>query len=429
MLNSSHLRLDDRHLTTHRHILLPTRLRETLDLDPLAEQQHMRAATEMEHARLLALGDVFALLDRDLTRADLIHADTDERHQPDRRVIGLDENHRARRQRRQIALADTDAAGIDLACRRVPEPFEQRFGEIRAVLHERLLDRAADGRMPAMIRQRRQERLVDGPARERVAQRIVGQHVPHRVRLAFDPEPVPQLDVPRHLEHFALAAVGDDVVVLGRRHGADLVAESPREIVVPRRVPVVFLARVAHEEVFEFMRRPQRRVGDRHDVVQPRGAEPSALRRVKDLGGFRRAEEFSPVVEDLLEVGVDLGIQKGRVAGGRAHGVVEEGAHGDADHADVGGGVGPLRRLREGVVQHLQHVMVVPDLLVARRVLVVRVLDRHFVEHGVEVHVHPRIVLDEVLEVLQHRRQLLRVLLCVFDLLPEPFLVDPVVRG
>nr|POE59281.1 hypothetical protein CFP56_24550 [Quercus suber] len=384
-------------------------------------------AAEVEHARLLTLGDVLALLDRDLARADLVHADADEGHEADGWVVGLDEDDGARRERRQVALADGDAAGVNLAHRGVPEPLEQRLGEVGAVLDEGLLDRAADGRVPAVVGERGQEGLVDGAAGEVVAERVVGQHVADRVRLALDPEVVPQLDVMRHLEHLALTAVGDDVVVLGRRDRPHLVAELAGEVVVPRGVAVVLLGGIAHEEVLELVRGAQRRVGDRHDVVDARGAEPAALGVVQDLGGLGGEQEFAPVVEDLLEVGVDLGVEEGGVARGRAHGVVEEGAHGDADHADVGGGVGPLRGGGEGVVQHLEHVVVVADLLVAGGVLVVGVLDGHLVEHGVEVHVDARVVLDELLEVLEHRRELFGVLLGILDLFAQPLLVDAVV--
>src|SRR6266404_3905200 len=72
-------------------VLLPTRLREILHIDALAEQQAMRRATKVEHAHLFALLDMLPSLDGDLTRADLDHPHSDERHQPNGGVVRLDE--------------------------------------------------------------------------------------------------------------------------------------------------------------------------------------------------------------------------------------------------------------------------------------------------------------------------------------------------
>lgn len=57
--------------------------------------------------------------------------------------------------------------------------------------------------------------------------------------------------------------------------------------------------------------------------------------------------------------------------------------------------------------------VVVANLLGARGVLVVGLLARDLLEHLHEVHVHARIALDEVLELLDGRRELGRVLVDV----------------
>jgi len=46
----------------------------------------------VEHAGFLSLLDVIAFFDSDVAGADFIHADTNEAHQADVRVIRLDED-------------------------------------------------------------------------------------------------------------------------------------------------------------------------------------------------------------------------------------------------------------------------------------------------------------------------------------------------
>ena len=58
----------------------------------------------MEHAQLLTLLDMLALIDRNLTSAHLIHANTNKSYQPNSRVICLNEDNRARRQGSQVPL-------------------------------------------------------------------------------------------------------------------------------------------------------------------------------------------------------------------------------------------------------------------------------------------------------------------------------------
>lgn len=114
----------------------------------------------------------------------------------------------------------------------------------------------------------------------------------------------------------------------------------------------------------------------------------------------------------------------------RSHHVVKDPDHGNADHTHPKSSIRPLGRLREDVVEHGQHVAVVADLpLGARRVLVVRLLERDLLPHLVEVHVDAGVALDQLLELLQHGDQLLlRRLVDVVDLRLEPFVLDAVVR-
>lgn len=92
---------------------------EAIHLHTLPKQQTMRRAAKVEHAELLALLDVLALLHGDLARTHLIHADADESHKPDSRMIGLDENNSARGQGGQIALGPGEPADINVVEARV----------------------------------------------------------------------------------------------------------------------------------------------------------------------------------------------------------------------------------------------------------------------------------------------------------------------
>ena len=66
------------------------------------------------------------------------------------------------------------------------------------------------------------------------------------------------------------------------------------------------------------------------------------------------------------------------------------------------GGVGPLGRTREDVVEHLQHVLVVADLAFACWVAAVARPLRDLVPHGGEIHVDARVGFDEGAEFLEH---------------------------
>lgn len=130
------------------------------------------------------------------------------------------------------------------------------------------------------------------------------------------------------------------------------------------------------------------------------------------------------MVENLLEVSIDFWIKESSIARCGAHWVVKYSTHWNADHSHICSLVRPLWSGSEGVVQHLEHFMIVSNLSVAGRVHVVRLLVRDLVEHGGEPHVSPGVVLNEGFEVLQHRRKLLWILLGMFNLTAEPLPVD-----
>ena len=164
---------------------------------------------------LVAFLDMLTLLHSDFTSADFVHTNSDERHETDGRVVSFNEDDGAGGKGSQVALTRTDPTTVDLLGVRVTKTFEQRFGEIGTVLHIGLLDRAADWRVPPVVRKRRQESLVDGGACKVLRELVVRQHVDDGVRLTLDPEMVAQLGVVSDVEDLALASVRDDIVVVG----------------------------------------------------------------------------------------------------------------------------------------------------------------------------------------------------------------------
>lgn len=230
---SCHLRLHDGDLAPHWHVLLAARLRESLHLDTLSEQQTMRATSEMEHARLLTLLDVLALLNGDLAGGDFVHSDTDECHEANGWVVCLDEDDGASGKCSQVTLTNGDTAGVNLLHTRLTETFEEGLGEVCSVLNKSLDDLAADGGVPSVVREGGKESLVDGAAGELLGQRVVGEHIADGVWLTFDPELVAKLDVSGDLEDLGLASGGDDVVVVWGGERADLLLEFAREEIVP----------------------------------------------------------------------------------------------------------------------------------------------------------------------------------------------------
>lgn len=71
---------------------LPAEVEVEADSGP--EHQAVRRAAEVEHAELVALFYVLSLVHGDLAGGDLGHADCKDAHEPDGRIVGLDEHHR-----------------------------------------------------------------------------------------------------------------------------------------------------------------------------------------------------------------------------------------------------------------------------------------------------------------------------------------------
>lgn len=82
----------------------------------------------MNSPELITLLDVLTLLDRSLTCRDLRHPDAHETHQPDLRVVRLDEHHRPGRYHADVFLR----SHLSVTIRRmvVGKVFVERFGKV-----------------------------------------------------------------------------------------------------------------------------------------------------------------------------------------------------------------------------------------------------------------------------------------------------------
>ena len=229
----NNLLLYNSHLIQNRHIRLLVCIREINQIHPIPEQETMRRPPEMEHTQLITLVNMLALLHGDIASRDLSHTHTHERHGADGRVIGLDEDDRARRQGGQVGFRGDDALAVDVRAVTPVEARVQGFGVVGAVDDVGFDDTAGDGRVPAVVAQGVQEGLVDGAADELVGGGIAAEHVGDRVRLLFHPELVAGFDVALDLVGAGLAGVDDDAVVVGLGDGADPWAEEAGEEVVP----------------------------------------------------------------------------------------------------------------------------------------------------------------------------------------------------
>lgn len=178
----------------------------------------MRRTTIVEHPQLLSFLHMLSLLDGDIARRDLRHANTNERNSPDGGVISLDENDGAGGHGGKVGLCSDDAHVVDVGVvvARAHCAREQGLRVVRTVDDVGLDDLSGDRRMPAVVAQSAQESLVDCPPDEAVSHGVATQHVEDGVRLLFDPEGIVAFHVVLDVVGLRLAGVDDDAVVVWR---------------------------------------------------------------------------------------------------------------------------------------------------------------------------------------------------------------------
>jgi hypothetical protein len=126
-------------------------------------------------------------------------------------------------------------------------------------------------------------------------------------------------------------------------------------------------------------------------------------------------QEFAPCIEDFLQTSVDVRIQEEVMPARSTHGPVKDGVHRNAYHAHVLGCIRPYwssccllsarchtnitkhnlsTRLTQNMIQNLQHLMIISELLVTGRIMVVWLLDRNLLEHGICEHEDASVVFN-----------------------------------
>lgn len=144
---------------------------------------------------------------------------------------------------------------------------------------------------------------------------------------------------------------------------------------------------------------------------------------VEDVDRSGRVEECGPRVEDLLELGVQGGIEEGDLPCGRVHRPVEDRVDGEAHQPrPVVGRGGP-----EDSVDELNHVAVVAHLRRTCGRPFELLLIPQLLEHLVELHVQRGITLDQVLQLLHHGMEWHRLRVDVTDEVAQPGVQDPLV--
>ena len=299
----------------------------------------------MEHPELIALSDHIVLHDGDIARGHLRHPDSDEAHQANGRVVGLDEDQGASGQRRDERLGPILRFGVWALG--IGESHAGRLGVVHARNRNDLLDDAVDGTVPTMVVEHTEERLIDGPSDKVRCERVVVEHVVERVWLALQVEFVESLDVGGDFVHGGFAGRVDDRVVIGVKDRTHVVSEVSREEVVPRREPVIWLSGVANVRLDETRHRRGRS-----------GTEPTVVIGSEDVARGRRDEEACPDIKHLLELRIDQRIEECRESCSRTHRPVENSVNGGASETiDFEGW-----RLGDDLVEQCKHRLVIPDL-------------------------------------------------------------------
>ena len=319
--------MDNSQLCVNRDIALTTTpLRKAFDLDAVPKQETMCRATEVEHAKLVALVDMLTLVHSDIACRDLNHTHTDERHGPDGRIIRFDVDDGAGGHNAQVGLRSDNALGVDVGVvLQVGHTVPQRLGIVGAVDNVGLEDAAGDGRVPAVVAKGVQEGLVDGATdellRHGVFAVVAAQHVQHGVRLLLHPELVVSLHVVLEAEGLRFTGVDDNTVVARARDGANPRAEDAGEEIVPGRVAAVLGGWFGVEHLVVSIIGVTEVVTDGSQVVQTVRAEPVGIAGVtQHIGRVGRLQVRTPDIQHLVDHAVDIRVDERRKATRCAHG-------------------------------------------------------------------------------------------------------------
>lgn len=114
-------------------------------------------------------------------------------------------------------------------------------------------------------------------------------------------------------------------------------------------------------------------------------------------------QEGTPDVENLLDHLVDFGVDKRCKSARCTHWPIEDGVNGESNEAHAVLSLAVGRRGADEVVQHAQHVLVVAEL--GSAIILLGVVERDFVKHGLEKHGEAGGGVDAVFEFFDDRME------------------------
>ena len=172
----------------------------------------------MERPRLVSFLHMLPDLDGDFARADLLHANSDERHETNLGVVRLEDYDGPRSHGAEIAPRAVDRSSLpDDKVRRVEavETGKQGVAIVGSLDVVCVAHRPRDRRVPAVVRLGGKESLEHSAVHEGGRDGLVAEHVDEGVGLALGPELVAQLHSLGRSDGPRFAGADDDVVVIG----------------------------------------------------------------------------------------------------------------------------------------------------------------------------------------------------------------------
>lgn len=202
-----------------------------LQLHTRPEDHAVGTPSKMEHPQLITLLDRLSFSNSKLAFRDFCHANVHDSHEPDG-AVRLDVDDSTSRNGGDIRLGIFRrrwvwSSGVD-------EPLEGALAVVCPGNQDSVDNGPVHGRSPAMVTQRAEKGLVDGPASELLDVNVIAiQHAVERVRLAFEEDIVRGLDPLDVLQRRRLARVVEQGVLTRLSNGADACIEVTCEELFP----------------------------------------------------------------------------------------------------------------------------------------------------------------------------------------------------
>ena len=273
----------------------------------------MRGATKVEHTELVTLLHFIPFFDSDVVGGHFWHADWDETHQADVRIVSVNVDNSSGCYLGQVPLWHVGWCGI------VPDVVG--LGVIRTIHEFCFVNGSRYRAVPSVITGGAQKGLVDVSTIKLLGQVTHVQDEIQGVPLLLYPEVVPLFHAMRYLERRRLTGIRNNGIIIWKCYRADFWAKLSGEKIIPRFKTIMLSLRVAFE-LFSKVRHCF------HCVV----AKPTMSRMLtQNIARVGTWQELSPVIENILEQPVDFVVQEGGKSSSRSHWPVQDDIDGEAD--------------------------------------------------------------------------------------------------